>query len=238
MTTRKPTSAKAKASKPVDVDRASRPKDRGIGVGASQSKVKPRGKVGRPPLEGPNEEKRNSIADGALKLFSEFGFASVSNKELGEAAGIHPALIYYYFKDKDDLFQFVVRKSLTDALAAYDKIKRQHGGTGSIEAWLSGNILLSTKLTRFLRIVLDYSHSGRRSLETDAAIAKFYDTEVGLLTLALHEEDDLPSTEASSLAQLVSVFLDGLMVARVIRPEIDSKRLVDLMRSMLRLRAK
>jgi AcrR family transcriptional regulator len=217
-------------------DRVLRPRSSGAADGSRQTKVKPKGKVGRPPLEGPNEEKRNSIADAALKLFSEFGFASVSNKELGEAADIHPALIYYYFKDKDDLFQFVVRKSLTDALAAYDKIKRQHGSVGSIEAWLSSNILLSKELNRFLKVVLDYTHSGRRSPETDAAIAKFYDTEVGLLTLALQEEGELPSPEASTLAQLVSVFLDGLAVASVVRPEIDSRRLVELMLSMLRRR--
>jgi AcrR family transcriptional regulator len=217
-------------------DRVLRPRSSGAAGGSRQTKVKPKGKVGRPPLEGPNEEKRNSIADAALKLFSEFGFASVSNKELGEAADIHPALIYYYFKDKDDLFQFVVRKSLTDALAAYDKIKHQHGSVGSIEAWLSSNILLSKELNRFLKVVLDYTHSGRRSPETDAAIAKFYDTEVGLLTLALQEEGELPSPEASTLAQLVSVFLDGLAVASVVRPEIDSRRLVELMLSMLRRR--
>jgi AcrR family transcriptional regulator len=205
-------------------DHVLRPRSRGAAGGASQTKVKPKGKVGRPPLERPNEEKRNSIADAALKLFSEFG----------EAADIHPALIYYYFKDKDDLFQFVVRKSLTDALAAYDKIKRQHGSVGSIEAWFSSNILLSKELNLVLKVVLDYTHSGRRSPETDAAIAKFYDTEIGLLTLALQEEGELPSPEANNLAQLVSVFLDGLGVASVVRPEIDSKRLVELMLSMLR----
>jgi AcrR family transcriptional regulator len=199
-----------------------------------QTRVKPKKRIGRPPLEIPNEEKRNSIADAALKLFAEFGFASVSNRQLGEAAGVHPALIYYYFKNKDDLFQFVVRKSLSDALTAYAAMRRQHGAVGGIEAWLSSNILLSAELNRFLRVVLDYSQSARRSTETDIAIAKFYDTEVGLLSRALHEEDKLPSPKASDLAQLVSVFLDGLVVASVVRPKIDAKRLVDLMRSMLR----
>jgi AcrR family transcriptional regulator len=233
MTPRKLARAKTTPSIPEDEDFAAG-STAFTGSNASQTKVKTNRKIGRPPLEAPNEEKRNAIADAALKLFSEFGFASVSNKELGEAANIHPALIYYYFKDKGDLFQFVVRKSLTDALAAYDRIKREHGGTGSIEAWLSSNVLLSTDLTRFLKVVLDYSHSNRRSPETDAAIAKFYDTEVGLLTLALHEERKLPSPQAGNLAQLVSVFLDGLVVASVVRPEIDSKRLVDVMRSLLR----
>jgi AcrR family transcriptional regulator len=231
---RKSPGAKTTPAAPGNEDRAPGSEGNAAGGATDRTEVKPKGRVGRPPIEAPNEEKRKSIADAALKLFSEFGFASVTNKELGEAAGIHPALIYYYFKDKDDLFQFVVRKSLTDALAAYDEIKRQHGAAGSIEAWLSSNILLSAELTRFLKVVLDYSQSGRRSPETDTAIAKFYDTEVGLLTLALHEEDKLPPRKAGDLAQLVSVFLDGLVVASVVRPEIDAKRLVNLLRSMLR----
>jgi len=136
---------------------------------------------------------------------------------LGEAAGIHPALIYYYFKDKDDLSSLWSRKSLTDALAAYDEDQAPTRRRRSIEAWLSSNILLSAELTRFLKVVLDYSQSGRRSQKQIPAIAKFYDTEVGLLTLALHEEDKLPPPKAGDLAQLVSVFLDGLVVASVVR---------------------
>jgi hypothetical protein len=31
----------------------------------------------------------------------------------------------------------------------------------------------------------------------------------------------------------VSVFLDGIMVARVIRPDVDSERLIELMRGLL-----
>lgn len=195
-------------------------------------------KVGRPTVDVPNEERRDSIAAAALKLFSEFGFAAVSNKELGEAAGINPALIYYYFEDKDDLFQFVVRKALEDALAAYEEIRRERGGIDSLDAWLSSNLLLFGEITRFLKVILDYAHSGRRSPQTDAAIARFYDTEVELLASALRQEGNFAAAEATDLASLVSVFLDGVMVARVVRPELDSEHLVNMMRGLLGRKAK
>lgn len=195
-------------------------------------------KVGRPPVDVPNEERRDSIAAAALKLFSEFGFAAVSNKELGEAAGINPALIYYYFEDKDDLFQFVVRKALEDALIAYEEIRRERGGIDSLDAWLSSNLLLFGEITRFLKVILDYAHSGRRSPQTDAAIARFYDTEVELLASALRQEGNFAAPEATDLASLVSVFLDGVMVARVVRPELDSEHLVNMMRELLGRKAK
>lgn len=200
-------------------------------------RAKPLRKAGRPPVEQPNEAKRDAIAAAALKLFSQSGVAAVSNKELGEAAGINPALIYYYFEDKDDLFQFVVRKALADALAVYDDIKKEKGGIGDLDAWLSSNLLLFGEITRFLKVILDYAHSGQRSAETDAAIARFYRTETDLIGHALRDEG-FAAKEALELAQLVSVFLDGVMVARVVRPEIDSERLVELMRGLLRNKAR
>lgn len=202
-----------------------------------QDGKKPARKVGRPATEGPNEAKRDAIAAAALELFSRSGVAAVSNKELGEAAGINPALIYYYFEDKDDLFQFVVRKALADALAAYDEIKKEKGGIDDLDAWLSSNLLLFGEITRFLKIILDYAHSGQRSAQTDAAIARFYETETGLIAHALGEEGTALD-EAEDLALLVSVFLDGIMVARIVRPEIDSERLVDLMRGLLKRKAR
>ncbi|MFN4230768.1 TetR/AcrR family transcriptional regulator [Parvibaculum sp.] len=198
-----------------------------------QAAKKPARKVGRPAAEGPNEAKRDAIAAAALELFSRSGVAAVSNKELGEAAGINPALIYYYFEDKDDLFQFVVRKALSDALAAYDDIKKEKGGIGDLDAWLSSNLLLFGEITRFLKVILDYAHSGQRSKQTDMAIARFYETETGLIAHALKEKGEA-SGEAEDLAQLVSVFLDGIMVARVVRPDVDSERLIGLMRQLLK----
>ncbi|MEP2827606.1 TetR/AcrR family transcriptional regulator [Parvibaculum sp.] len=200
--------------------------------GKRQDGKKPARKVGRPAAEGPNEAKRDAIAAAALKLFSQSGVAAVSNRDLGEAAGINPALIYYYFEDKEDLFQFAVRKALSDALAAYDEIKKEKGGVGDLDAWLSSNLLLFGELTRFLKVILDYAHSGQRSEQTDAAISRFYETETGLIAHAL-EDEGAGAGEAEDLAQLVSVFLDGIMVARVIRPDVDSERLIELMRGLL-----
>ncbi len=199
----------------------------------TSAKRKPARKVRRPPAQVSNADRRDAIAAAALKLFSEFGFAAVSNKELGKAAGINPALIYYYFKDKDDLFQFVVRRALADALAVYEDRKRESGSAHGLEAWLSSNVLLSAELSRFLKVVLDYAYSANRSPLTDDAIARFYDTEIGILADSLSRETGLAAPQAADLARLVSVFLDGMMVARAVRPEIDVERLVNSMRELL-----
>lgn len=52
--------------------------------------------------------RRETIIAAAADLFSERGFAGASNREIARAAGISPGLIYWYFRDKDELFMHVL----------------------------------------------------------------------------------------------------------------------------------
>ena len=56
-------------------------------------------------------DRRQQIIEAALRVFSTKGFHKATNKDIAEAAGgISPALIYWYFKDKEDLFVSIVRE--------------------------------------------------------------------------------------------------------------------------------
>lgn len=61
-----------------------------------------------------NVERRRQILDAALKVFSTKGFDKATNKDIAKAAGgISPGLIYWYFKDKEDLLLSIVRERAT-----------------------------------------------------------------------------------------------------------------------------
>lgn len=61
-----------------------------------------------------NVERRQQILDAALKVFSTKGFDKATNKDIAQAAGgISPGLIYWYFKDKEDLLLSLVRERAT-----------------------------------------------------------------------------------------------------------------------------
>ena len=186
----------------------------------------------RPQAAAPEATARDAIAAAALKLFSERGFMSVSNKELGRTAGVNPALIYYYFKDKHDLFAFVIRKALAEAEALYEKRRGKKGAEDALDAWLSSNVALSDEFSRFLKVVFDYAFSETRCTDTDKAIASFYQRELDVLRSGLTGERNT-GPRAAELAELVSVFLDGVMVARVVRPKIKTDRLLGLLRELL-----
>lgn len=65
-------------------------------------------------------DRREQILDAALDVFAEQGFDKATIKQIARAAGLKsPALIYWYFKKKHEVFQEVLaRLSLTVGQAA------------------------------------------------------------------------------------------------------------------------
>lgn len=58
-----------------------------------------------------------AILDAAEPLFAGQGFAATTIKQIGAAAGVNPALIYYYFGSKEELYRQLLRR-LFSTLAA------------------------------------------------------------------------------------------------------------------------
>ncbi len=52
------------------------------------------------------------ILDAAEDLFARQGFAGTSIKQIGEAASVNSALLYYYYADKEALYHAVLRRSV------------------------------------------------------------------------------------------------------------------------------
>src|SRR6516165_7568939 len=66
---------------------------------------------GRPPQEG--KERRQTILEAALEEFSARGFAATRLDDVARRAGIAKGTIYLYFRDKESLFQELVRTMIS-----------------------------------------------------------------------------------------------------------------------------
>lgn len=64
---------------------------------------KPAKELGRP-ADTDSEQTRANILSAAKECFGTSGFKSTSNRDIAEKAGVTAATIYYYFKNKSDLF--------------------------------------------------------------------------------------------------------------------------------------
>ena len=56
---------------------------------------------------------RDQILDAAERLFSRQGFDPTTIKEIGTEAQLNPALLYYYFGSKEELYKAVLQRIVT-----------------------------------------------------------------------------------------------------------------------------
>ena len=108
--------------------------------------------LGRP-ADTDSEQTRLSILQGAEYCFATKGFKNTSNKDVAARAGVTAATIYYYFKNKSDLF-ISVNQAVQEKVVA-----------GVKEAVQEAETLLDG-LTTILNVFLDVHRS-------DPNISKF-----------------------------------------------------------------
>jgi len=53
---------------------------------------------------------KDQILDAAERLFAQQGFSRTTIKQIGKAAGVNSALLYYYFGDKEGLYRSVLER--------------------------------------------------------------------------------------------------------------------------------
>jgi AcrR family transcriptional regulator len=56
------------------------------------------------------EGRKHQLIDSALMLFAEKGYENATIKDLAEACGVAPGLVYHYFDSKEDLLLAVFEK--------------------------------------------------------------------------------------------------------------------------------
>ncbi len=64
--------------------------------------------MGTPTRQLPREERRQTILQGAAKVFSEGGFAATSMEAIAGAAGITKLILYRHFDSKEELYRSVI----------------------------------------------------------------------------------------------------------------------------------
>jgi AcrR family transcriptional regulator len=92
---------------------------------------------GRPPAGG-TPDLRQELLDAARQLFTTRGFDNVGIRELARAAGVSPAMIAYYFGDKQGLYDALIQDAIGHVLARLQGMAAQEGRTEDpVDAFLS-----------------------------------------------------------------------------------------------------
>ncbi|KAA5602707.1 TetR/AcrR family transcriptional regulator [Blastochloris sulfoviridis] len=131
----------------------------------------------RAPEGGERTEKgaarRAAILDAALDEFAARGFASARLDDVARRAGVAKGTIYLYFKDKQALFEELVRTNLVPHIAAIEAMPTEGPLRARVEAFAEHFVreVLMTRRADVIRLVLA---EGRRF----PALAEFHYREV------------------------------------------------------------
>jgi AcrR family transcriptional regulator len=81
---------------------------------------------------------RESILEVAAPLFAQKGYNGVSIRDIAQACGMTNAALYYHFKNKEDLYLAVLRRSHEQGMAS---VAQATGSTGDLRARLKQLVL-------------------------------------------------------------------------------------------------
>jgi AcrR family transcriptional regulator len=95
-------------------------------------------RAGRPPGEAADQRAR--LLDAAVTCYSRLGIAATSLRSIAREAGVNPALIHYYFGDKQQLQEAVIQERLFAAIETVRAPLLQAGGdlAGLVAAFVDG----------------------------------------------------------------------------------------------------
>lgn len=190
---------------------------------------------GRPPAEdGPSTRER--LLDRARELFAQHGYAGVSLRKLAEVARVNPALIHYYFGDKESLYEHAVGATVEPLLTlvegelgandaaspAIGRIIRQHMRLIAANPWLPPLIMREVLLeegrlrARFIKGIAGRGAGLLQQLiEREQAAGRFRkDLDPRLATLSLLAQTVFPFLAYPMTSQIFGVTRDLEFIER------------------------
>lgn len=180
--------------------------------------------------------RREEFLAVALKLFSEREYSAVTIKAIAAEAGVNPALLYYYYKDKEDLFRATLEHAVAEAMDQYAVVASRHSDpVDLIDGWFEMHSTLAPQIRRLVKILMDYSISGSESRILDDIIAKFYDEETRILSAAIRNGQKVGTfrnVNARKAAQFASTHLDGIMARSHIVPDLEIRAAINVLREV------
>lgn len=73
-------------------------------------------------IEKAEKDTENIILDAAMKVFTRKGFAGARTEDIAKEAGINRALLHYYFRDKQTMFDIIFETRFKEFFAGIGKI--------------------------------------------------------------------------------------------------------------------
>jgi AcrR family transcriptional regulator len=142
---------------------------------------------------------REEILAVAMRMFIQQGYHGLAMRQISEAVGVSKAALYYYFKDKEELFLAILNSYLNDMESSIDAIRAKSGSSAD-------------QITQFVESVLRQpAEMGQLSAASRKKFDKLYHEKfIGKLTAILQEGMDRGEFQSLN-AEIATWSLLGIM---------------------------
>jgi AcrR family transcriptional regulator len=182
---------------------------------------------------------KQKILDVSLQMFMQIGFENTYMDDIAQKTGVTKPAIYYYFKDKQTLFEAAADQFL-------DQMRQMMGPKGegippleellevifgSLTDWLDHYERMSgiDERTSLLRSQVFIYDAMTRIPDFRSAITHLYRNSAQLLQRACEEAagrgEIRPNLDQATVGILINSMIEGLLLMAMVDPQMDLKKL-------------
>lgn len=120
-----------------------------------------------PRPKGPPVNRRQDILDAALRVFARRGYRAATNAEIASEAGVTSAALYYYFRNKQELFRAALteRQEIIAPMLTQIDERLKNGSPEDVIPYLVRNAIAIFSETRTEAVMKILLAEGPRSPE-------------------------------------------------------------------------
>lgn len=180
--------------------------------------------MARRPARRQPEVSRGEILDAAFACFVERGYHETSVDDIASRAGLSKGAIYWHFAGKRDLFLALVDRFSERALAELEVVADAPDWRSALhEVFVRVRQQFEAGMP-FFRLALEYIAQSARDDDIRVRAERAH----GVWKAALEKQiargvadGTLRPIAAADVGLLIDATIDGLMLAKLIRPELD-----------------
>ncbi len=102
------------------------------------------------------EEKKLRVLKAASDCFARFGYEKTTLEDIGKAVGLNKASLYYYYKNKEDIFCDVISQEVDQYLAEVQKkVKASRTAETKIQSYLQERVNVYRMLMNLHNLSMD-----------------------------------------------------------------------------------
>lgn len=186
-----------------------------------------------------DEQTRASIMEAAQKIFQQYGLSKSTMEDIARAMGKGKSTLYYYFASKEEIFEAVLSKEMSDVFLLMEKACQQ--ATTSQEkfkAVTKTKILALHQKMNLYRTLSAEVQCNRSVIDTCRNVFSSREISLfeGIITYGINRQEihERHRTDLSLLSHVILTALRGIEIDILMfdeNPDLDTK--LDLMISII-----